>query len=747
MITKINIHNVATFDTTTIDNLKKFNYFFGANGTGKTTISKVIADPAQYPDCHIVWENGIVMETRVYNRDFVERNFNQRIPGVFTLGEQEADMLEKIEVTKSEIKALDDDVANLKHTLQGDNGQGGKTGELAALENKYLERFFTQKQKHDAKLAKGLEGVRNNRERFKEKVLSEAANNTSNLLTLAEIETSATTIFSDKLASVQSITGLQPQRLLSLESTPILAKRVLGKENVDIAAIINKLNNSDWVRQGLPYYEANNGICPFCQQKTHEGFAKSLADYFDETFEQDNQAIQSLIVDYTTESDRIQQQVQTIIDFNSEFIDGEKLEAEKKLLDSKIAVNVQRLDQKKKEASQVVELDSLKNVLDEIVSLIANANIKIDKHNNIVSNITREKSKLIRQIWRFIIEELKTDIADYRNQKKDLITAIHSLQTQVQSKENEKKTKSAVLRELEKQNISIQPTLDGINNLLTSFGFTNFKLNDGGDGRTYKLTRANGSDAQKTLSEGERNFITFLYFYHWLKGSHDENGITVDKVVVFDDPVSSLDSDILFVVSSMIREMYEDLRTDKETIKQLFILTHNVYFHKEVTYDSKRDKDKVRKDESFWLVKKHGDNSFTEMQTSNPIRTSYELLWREVKESANQRNNVTIQNTLRRILENYFRLLGGISLDELYTKFEGDDKIKCKNLCSWVNDGSHSGGIFSDEYYTMPDDATVEKYLQVFKAIFEQCHHVTHYNMMMGIDADTDRDEDDTLNE
>jgi wobble nucleotide-excising tRNase len=172
--------------------------------------------------------------------------------------------------------------------------------------------------------------------------------------------------------------------------------------------------------------------------------------------------------------------------------------------------------------------------------------------------------------------------------------------------------------------------------------------------------------------------------------------------------------------------MYKNVLDGNEVIKQIFVLTHNVYFHKEVTYN-------IKSDVSYWLIKKRSDISFVEIQHSNPIKTSYELLWGDIRVTPEKRNNATIQNTLRRILENYFKLLGSIHLDDLYTYFEGDNRIKCKDLCSWVNDGSHSGGILSDEYYSMPDDATVEKYLQVFKEIFEKCKHIAHYNMMMGI--------------
>jgi wobble nucleotide-excising tRNase len=733
MINQINIRGTATFGNTlqTLDDLKKFNYFFGANGSGKTTISKVIANSTQFSDCGISWERDLPMEICVYNRDFVEHNFSQQSPlkGVFTLGEKETDTLSVIEATKSDIDKLVNDIKNLTTTLQGADGNGGKKHELSQLEAKYCNLFWLAKQKHDAKLSGGFKGFRDKKDSFKNKVLSESSSNTSELLPLADLEEKAGKVFSDDLVVVDSILTIQPEKLLSLENAPILGKRVVGKEDIDIAAIIQKLDNSDWVRQGLSYYKVNDGVCPFCQQKTDLGFAKSLNEYFDETFERNNADIKNIISDYSTESNRIQQQVQAIIDLRSEFIDNVKLESEKKLLDSNIEINIQKLAQKKKEASHIIELNSLSNIFDAIIKIIESCNVKINKHNAIISNIKNEKDILTSQIWRLVIDELKTEISEYYTNKANITSAIDNLEAQLRTKNGDKRTKEDSLRDLEKQIVSIQPTLDGMNSLLTSFGFQTFSLAKGKDGRTYKLVRANGADAHDTLSEGERNFVTFLYFYYLLKGSQSENGMTTDKIVVFDDPVSSLDSDVLFIVSILLRELFKDVRQNKGTIKQIFVLTHNIYFHKEVTFNSNRKKNKLLREESFWLVKKHGADSIVERQISNPIKTSYELLWEEVR--TERRNNATIQNTLRRILENYFKLLGRTPLDTLYTKFEGNDKIKCQALCSWVNDGSHS--VFNDDHYTALDDTNVELYLQVFKQIFDQCGHIAHYNMMMDI--------------
>jgi wobble nucleotide-excising tRNase len=52
-----------------------------------------------------------------------------------------------------------------------------------------------------------------------------------------------------------------------IESNPIWKKIIIGKSDVDIANLIQKLNMNDWVNQGKKYLQENE-TCPFCQQET-----------------------------------------------------------------------------------------------------------------------------------------------------------------------------------------------------------------------------------------------------------------------------------------------------------------------------------------------------------------------------------------------------------------------------------------------------------------------------------------------
>lgn len=730
MIETITLSGVASYtgQAESLTNLSKINFIYGPNGSGKTTISRVIADQSGHPSCSINWKNGTPLQAMVYNHDFVERNFNQsaELKGVFTLGENQNEALDKIKTAKTELDALKDKLQKLTQSLQGTDGNGGKKGELLALDNALKETCWAQKQKHDGALQGGFEGYRNDKSKFKAKVLQEWESNTSDLLLLTELDKKCASIFGATPVTEQAITAIDATRLIAHQSNPILKKRVIGKEDVDIAAMIRKLGNSDWVREGRSFYQANEGICPFCQQQTDAVFATSLEEYFDETFITESKAIDDIASHYRTDAERLQQQIAEIIATPSRFLDVEKLKSEKRLLDSKILINNQRLSGKVKEASQVVELESLSNVVDEIMTLNAAASKQIGEHNAMVANLTQERKKLTAQIWKFVVAELKDELDAYKRGCGGIQKAIASLNAQIAAVNTDTITKEGEIRALEKQATSVQPTIDGINALLASFGFRGFALSKATNGNSYKLMRADGSEARHTLSEGEKTFVTFLYFYHLLKGSVSESGMTTDRVVVIDDPVSSLDSDILFIVSSLIKGLFDEVRTGAGHIKQVFVLTHNVYFHKEVTFNPRR-KNSALNDETFWVVRKADFASKVESHDSNPIKTSYDLLWAEVRRP--DRSVLTIQNTLRRILENYFKILGGVDPDKLCSMFEGKERLICKSLFSWVNDGSH---FAHDDLYVTIDHATVDNYIKVFRAIFDKSEHSAHFKMMMG---------------
>jgi wobble nucleotide-excising tRNase len=730
MLEEIRIVKVATYgeEPQRLDGLRRINFLFGTNGSGKTTLSRVIADPLAYPYCAVSWHGARPLETLVYNRDFVERNFTQQLRGIFTLGEVEADTLEKVEEARAKVEEIATQIGILNITLGAEDHSSGKRAELRDLRNAFEEQCWKIKTTHDPHFHGAFAGVRNSRTKFCDKVLEETDDNKANVCPIDDLKARARTVFAEGVARLATVPTMDGQDLLDIEQEPVLTKKVVGKEDIDIAALIRRLGNIDWVRQGLRYAEGPGSQCPFCQKPLDEELLAKLNAFFDETYLADIAAIARAEEAYRTFADTILATADATLASGSPHIDVEQLRPRCDRLRTLITLNKGHIERKRKEPSTPVKLEPLAEPLAAVAAIIEQANREIAKHNALVDNLTVERKTLTSEIWKCLTDEKKDIIGQYASARSSLDKAIAGISTSIDTKTKALTAAQATLDELEKQVTSVQPTVTEINATLASFGFTSFRLATAGDKQQYyAIVRGDGSDARETLSEGERSFITFLYFYHLIRGSTSASGVNTDRIVVFDDPVSSLDSDVLFIVGALIKRILAEAVSGNGRVKQVFILTHNIYFFKEVSFDPKRQQGERRVHETFWVVRKVGSTTIVEGHQRNPIRTSYELLWAEVRNS--NRSNLTIQNVLRRILEHYFTILGNMDKDAVIAKFEGRDQQVCASLFSWINDGSHN---FSDDLYVAADDTTVGRYLAVFKKIFESTNHGAHYEMMMG---------------
>ncbi|WP_165252830.1 AAA family ATPase [Adlercreutzia sp. ZJ304] len=82
---------------------------------------------------------------------------------------------------------------------------------------------------------------------------------------LRDIERRIAIVFDDNANTVPEIPTIQLSQLVDYEDEPILQKKIVGREDLPLGALIKKLENSDWVSQGIDY-ATEGDICPFCQQ-------------------------------------------------------------------------------------------------------------------------------------------------------------------------------------------------------------------------------------------------------------------------------------------------------------------------------------------------------------------------------------------------------------------------------------------------------------------------------------------------
>ena len=739
MITKIELKNIVPYvNGLSIDNLHKINYIYGANASGKTTLSHFLeqTDDEKYADCSIEWENGIKVETNVYNRYFRENNFGKSsIPGVFTLGQatkEEKELIAQKNIELEEVKKEGIQKKSAKEDLQNK-----KDKDISEFREKVWTTIY---KKFENIFSSAFEGYKGSKENFRKKLCEEFSNNKSTLKSFEDIKARADIVFKKEPATYDKFQTIEYDSLDSIENNSIWNKKIIGKSDVEISKLINRLNISDWVHEGVKHIEEGSRVCPFCQKETiDDDFRTQIENFFDENFVTDTTTIKDL-------SDKYHQNVSTVSSLLESIETKEKQKSETKLnvelfsaylktLKAQLNSNIELISTKIKEPSRSTELKSSKEQFGLIINLIEQANQEIEKHNKLVSHLSDEKKQLILEIWKYLVEENKDIIASFKRKDEGLQRGIDNLEKQRQAllkKYNELNTE---IRELNKKVTSVQPTVDEINKLLETYGFTNFKIvPTKADANQYQIQRENGDNAQVTLSEGEATFITLLYFLQFIKGGMSPETVNEKRVVIIDDPISSLDSNVLFVVSSLIKEIIKDIRKGEGNIQQIIVLTHNVYFHKEISNMFLLNESNHGKELNpyYWILRKKNDTTnIVSYGQDNPIKSSYELLWRELRENKENNNSscLTIQNVMRRILETYFKTLGGYKDDDIINKFENpQEKEICRSLVYWINDGSH---CIPDDLYVEQESDMIVKYMDVFRMIFDRLGHLKHFDMMM----------------
>lgn len=734
MIKTIKLKNCATYsgDGASIENCQKINFFYGHNGSGKSTVGKFLQEPSaeQYKYCELEWDNSPKADVIVYNRDFREKNFKENIAGVFTLGQASIDDRTNLDEMKKQRTQKNDDYTKRQETLNQ------KEQEEIDCKAKFRETVWDKIFKpNDAEFKEAFTSLRSSKDRFRDEVLKRFQKSHSSNENRENLLIRAKTLFAQKPEIHERITWNLDDtisQIIDIETTAIWNKVIVGNKDLPIGRIIQALNNSDWVNEGRKHVK-DDGICPFCQQPTITPDLRNQLDaFFSGEYERDVNFITNSINRYKVLSDEFLRYVNSVLTnidaYPSAWVDKEKFGAVVELLAGYFSKNHTQMLIKEKEPGRIVVLSYTSETINSVFKLIAEVNNAVDKHNKMVNNFALEKDALISDIWAYLMKENEILVDGYLKDIENLGKAKKGIENGIGICKQQLDELDKKIIEAGKKLTSIQPTIDEINRLLKSYGFTNFKIVSSPLlSNAYQIQRIDGTLASNTLSEGEETFISFLYFLQFAKGSIDIKKVSNRKILVLDDPICSLDSTVLYIVSSLVKGLIKDVRKGVSDVEQIFILTHNVFFHKETAFiDSRADE---CNDINYWIINKNNNiSSIQSYGRTNPIKTSYELLWQELKNPLNT-SLVTVQNIMRRILENYFRVLGKTSDDTIINSFSTlEEKMICRSLLSWVNDGSHSipDDVFIDSYTD-----SVERYKQIFKAIFYNMNHAAHFDMMM----------------
>ena len=729
------------------------NFFFGNNGSGKSTIGKTIK-----VDSGVTWRTGKSVSdytVHVYNQDYITANLSSyhNLPGVFTVNEVNAEIQRKVEEKYAEKKTAAD--AFKAATDEKKKKQDALDQAFATFQTECWDKTT------DIRTAfRSTQTGRMQKRSFAEEVLlkSESAkeHDVDALKRLYDVAYSADAKLYSEFSTVPDSTVLD-----TLAGRTILGEIIVSSADTPFAQFVKAINATTWVQQGhSQFHGAVKGKCPYCQQDLPTTFEDDIRACFDAQYQESVNALSEFCENYKNAANALFIPLQRTPTELYPSIDLTPYTDKLAAIKGVISANLQAIAEKKNDPSKGVTIEDVASMLDELSAIIESFNKLIRENNAVLDEKPRKQAECKTAVWEHIAFMLGDEVSRYKASKGALEKEISTLTAIIAAQRSAEADIAREITELNKGYINTSATIDSVNMLLRDSGFQGFSIREKTDTpNVYEVIRPDGTIAEN-LSEGERNFIAFLYFYHQVKGSESTDGGQKEKIVVIDDPVSSMDSSALFIVSALVREMIEVCANNAiggnpvasgRYIKQIFILTHNAYFHREITYNRVRDYQFV----NFYLITKVDNKSgiricvkknpdvLTEKINYNPVQNSYAALWEEYRDVTTP---IPLMNVIRRILEYYFLQLCGYDGATLRQRILKDNKDKfikrdesgkedytqyqmVSAMLSYIN--ANSVGI-NDGINFVDDCVDIEQTKETFRMVFALMNQEQHYEMMMG---------------
>lgn len=735
MIKRIAIKGPACYKKTAVLTTdKNINLIYGINGSGKSTLSEFLRQRKgeEYHECLIEPDiNEVTEEILVYNEKYVEENFynSDSQKGVFSLTKENAEAIKKINDIRNTLKKLQTDL-EFKEKLKDNNLEKIETNKRT-----YINRLWEIKQKYcgeDRVLDYCFTGLKNSKEslfNYILKIENSPENQTKNI---DEIKY--------EVAQLNKLRGTTIQRINEvtfnsqyIEDDKIFQEVITGNPNSRVAKLIDNLHISDWVKDGLNFESLE--VCPFCQRPFDDGqIISELKAYFNKDYEQSLEHINSNFEKYK------QSFMQN--DFNFDFTGIDFLQILKDRYDkavykfkTNVESNLLKISDKIKNPSQCIKLTSSTSSLREINSIIFEANQLIDDFNTKILSVDYELKKLKQSFWRRIRFEYDQSVRSYmeqdnnlNNEKKQIENDIHKLNNNIQKYTNDYAHEQNNI-------INIDESIAHINSMLQDMGIYDFRIQKYSEEGLYRVVRGDDNNPVfRTLSEGERTIISVLYFLETCKGSIYKGAPKKDRIIVIDDPISSLSNIYFFNIGRILKGLlYPDLKRDPSNhitgytvlpkFEQVFILTHSLYFFYEMT---EMNKDKRHASQALFRIVKTKEGSEIHTMHYEHIQSDYHSYWLAIKDQ--NTHPALIANCMRNIVEYFFNFVEKRDLNNVFNR-EVFKQPKYQAFLRYINRESHSLG--QNIYDFKEFDYNI--FHEALRLLFIETQYEEHYKKMMSL--------------
>ena len=705
--------------------LSSKNFIYARNGSGKSTLSKAIYNQKQSE-----------FEVHVFNGFDSLIGENENLDA-FSLAVNASEKEEEIKELKEKITKTEQDLSLVKKLLVEKNGEN----EEPTLYDECLEksRVFNEQDRKIQNFYKDSARtislntdpvIVDNPRSYNKKIFE------SEIKSACRLEETDINLYRKILQSVPKEIARISEKKINFENYIKAVNEIISSKVVE-RVLIDRLDNQrkiNFAKEGLEIHKEEN-ICSFCGNELSDEVLMELERYFsaDEVKELQNrikagkEKITNLLNEIAV-NDKI-----STDDFFPDLKDEVEKESEKvneSLAEQKSYLEILLKTLEQKESNLFVESEKLELFVPNNVNY-AEINRLIEIHNKNVLDI-KNKQKEARDAIRYheiklLLENFQYDVqierltvlksekeekelvySQKKDKKKELEQNLAEYRSQV-DKLKPKAEKEAIERINKKLRLKVSWELDHVDD--DNLGYYRIK-----EGERYRSV--------KQLSTGEKNVIAFLYFIERLE--EVKEGSRKKKIIVFDDPMSSNDDKMQYLIIWELQRLYQGKDRDKfnEDRDIMVILTHNIHFYLNVqphgNFKDKKDRTKYDKN-NFYRIDHH--EFIKILSEKDDFKTNYEAMWVELKDLYECGHKLSMLNTIRRIIETFLKF--NALNQEIFYK-DNEQYLKLFNV--------NSHGI--DDTTAVQYTETIDEMRALFYQIFKDNHYEEHFKHYWKFDAE-----------
>jgi len=605
---------------------EKTNILYGENGSGKSSICNILKNVSQnkafvryspeetdllidsttYKYANSAWSSHIPQDSILFfDREFVDQNIHLGRSRGTQQGEQEqksGKLIIEFDAEAINLRSIRDKRAQVKEEKNGRMEEYQKSNRavldfnLSTNEEKLFRKY---KKKAKGATTKAKEFLNDSKVDLDAKIKSDRqllqkAKDIQNIEELKKIDVD---ISISPLKTYQDLFNFDLKEQIRVEAEKELIEKIR--------------NHKAFFEQGFEIRKSHPKQCPFCQTKNEEGNISAIINtyngLYDDTYKKQKAIFEKSRQVLIDELDLLLDTVKNF-DLNYIFIPLKKLAEQYSIKDLYLVIEEEQ-NRKPFSVQKIIELKKKISILDKpnkenVFILHGNVKTEVENLTKFFTNITdllAKKNKLIKFFkkehtdqklsWRIhknqiAAEKIREELdfvsgrkVESQKLKLEKIKELNKLiRISDKAKAEHKKVKDAY--EEYCSSGAFAKVLKKIESYFSNFNFS-FKLQlataDRHTGSTKELPFAfkvvdpdgNERDLREGLSEGEIQVLSLCFFFAFLDIQKNKN----QKILVFDDPITSLDD-------SNLSSLVDLVASEKNKFSQTFVFTHHRTFFK-----------------------------------------------------------------------------------------------------------------------------------------------------------------------